>query len=69
MSDDSDNRPHRDESAVWSLVSTLVAGPVVWGGVGFLVDRATDSRIWTPIGLAVGFVLGFYIVYVRHGRG
>ncbi|GGP46052.1 hypothetical protein [Saccharothrix coeruleofusca] len=69
MSDKSDKTPRRGDGAVWSIIGTLVSGPAVWGGIGFLIDRATDSRVWTPIGLAVGFVTGFYIVYVRHGRG
>ncbi|MCP2166936.1 AtpZ/AtpI family protein [Goodfellowiella coeruleoviolacea] len=68
MSDKPDKERHLGEADGWSIVSTLVAGPVVWGAVGYLIDKATDSSLWTPIGLAVGFVAGFYIVYVRHVR-
>ncbi|MCP2260295.1 putative F0F1-ATPase subunit (ATPase_gene1) [Streptoalloteichus tenebrarius] len=69
MSDETDKTTSTGDGDVWRLISTLVAGPVVWGGIGYLVDWANDSRIFLPIGLGFGFVLGFYIVYVRHGRG
>ncbi|WP_199439271.1 hypothetical protein [Umezawaea beigongshangensis] len=68
MSDKSDKPPLKGEADGWSIVSTLLAGPILWGAVGYLVDMATDGRIWTPIGLSVGFVASFYIVYVRHVR-
>lgn len=56
---------HRGESQVWGLISTLVGGPVVWAGIGFGIDRLLDTSVFTPIGLVVGFVTSFYIVYVK----
>lgn len=58
------------ESEVWGMISTLLAGPVMWGLVGFLADRLVDpSRsVFTAIGVVVGFVTSFYIVYVKFGR-
>jgi F0F1-type ATP synthase assembly protein I len=42
---------------------------LVWGGVGWLVDRwlGTDS-VFLVIGLLVGFAASMYLVYVRYGR-
>ena len=53
---------------VWGLISTLVAGPAVWGGIGYLVDRAADTSVFTAVGVVVGFVTSFYLVYVRTSR-
>ena len=53
---------------VWGLISTLVAGPAVWGGIGYLVDRAADTAVFLPVGVAVGFVTSFYVVYVKTSR-
>jgi len=53
---------------VWGLISTLVAGPAVWGAIGYGVDRLTDTEVFVPIGVVVGFVTSFYIVYAQHGR-
>ena len=50
---------------VWGLISTLVAGPAVWGAVGFGVDRLADTAVFTPVGVVVGFLTSFYIVYAK----
>ena len=56
---------HEGESQVWGLISTLVGGPAVWGGIGYGVDRLLDTSAFTPVGVVVGFVTSFYIVYVK----
>jgi ATP synthase protein I len=57
------------EDMAWGIVSTLVAGPIVWGGVGALVDNVVNtSRVFLPLGVVVGFIVSFYIVYVRFGK-
>lgn len=70
MGDQSDDthRDHRGESAVWSIMGTLLGGPALYGGIGYGVDRLAGTSVFVPIGIVVGFVLGFYIVYVRYGR-
>ena len=56
---------HEGESLVWGLISTLVGGPAVWGGIGYGVDRLLDTSAFLPVGVVVGFVTSFYIVYVK----
>ena len=56
---------HEGESQVWGLISTLVGGPAVWGAIGYGVDRLLDTSVFLPIGVVVGFVTAFYIVYVK----
>ncbi len=57
------------EDVAWSAIGTLLSGPIVWGGVGMLVDRwAGTGRAFTAIGFVVGSLTAFYIVYVRFGR-
>ncbi len=56
---------HEGESQVWGLISTLVGGPAVCGGIGYGVDRLLDTSAFLPIGVVVGFVTSFYIVYVK----
>ena len=50
---------------VWGLISTLVAGPAVWGAVGYGIDRAADTPFFTPAGVVVGFVTAFYVVFTK----
>jgi hypothetical protein len=54
----------------WAVVSTLVAGLLTVGGLGFVADLAFDTgRVLTGIGFVVGGVCGTYIVYLRFGKG
>ena len=56
---------HEGESQVWGLISTLVGGPAVWGAIGYGVDQGLGTAAFLPIGVVVGFVTSFYIVYVK----
>jgi F0F1-type ATP synthase assembly protein I len=54
----------------WSITSTLIAGMLAWGGIGYLVDRVTGlHQVFLPIGIILGGAGGVYIVYLRYGRG
>lgn len=54
----------------WAITSTLLAGMLVWGGIGFLVDRLVwSSRVFTAIGVVLGAAGATYLVYLRYGRG
>jgi ATP synthase protein I len=54
----------------WSITSTLIAGMVAWGGIGYLVDRLVGfHEVFLPIGIILGGAGGVYIVYLRYGRG
>ena len=54
----------------WGATATLLAGILVWGGIGYLVDRlAGTGQLFTAIGLLLGAGGGIYLVYVRYGRG
>ena len=58
------------EGQVWSMIGTLVSGPAVWGGIGYLADQWFGfERTLTAIGVIVGFLTSLYIVYIRYGRG
>jgi ATP synthase protein I len=54
----------------WAVLSTLVAGMLLLGGLGYLIDRLVDVRaVFTAVGIVLGAGLGIYIVYLRYGRG
>ena len=53
----------------WALTGTLLAGILVWGGAGYLVDRLVGLRwLFLPIGMLVGAGASIYLVYLRYGR-
>lgn len=54
----------------WAITSTLIAGMLVVGGLGFVGDRilGTDPLL-TGIGIVAGGAVGVYVVYLRFGKG
>ena len=54
----------------WSITATMLGGILVWGGVGFLVDRlAGTPRVFTALGFVLGAAGAMTIVYLRYGKG
>lgn len=60
--------PNGGESIVWHIMGTLLAGPVLYGLIGFGVEKLTGFSFGIPLGIFVGFVLSGYIIYTRYGR-
>jgi F0F1-type ATP synthase assembly protein I len=54
----------------WAITSTLIAGILAWGGLGYLADRLIGTpRVFTALGMVLGAAGGIYLVYVKYGRG
>ncbi|GGM18047.1 AtpZ/AtpI family protein [Nakamurella endophytica] len=51
----------------WAVMTTLLSGFVLWGGIGWLLDRWFGTHFLTPVGLMVGMALGIYAVVARFG--
>ena len=68
-------RPQRDDAwsgmgIGWAITSTLIAGMLLMGGLGYLVDALFGTeRVFTGMGFVLGAALGVYAVYLRYGRG
>jgi F0F1-type ATP synthase assembly protein I len=68
MSQDGQDQPDPQHIG-WSIVSYLLSGILVWGGVGWLLDRWIGTEaLFTVIGILGGCGLGIYLGYVRFGR-
>jgi len=52
----------------WAVLSTLISGFVVFGGIGWLLDRWWDTHLMVPIGVIVGMALSIYAVVMQFGR-
>jgi len=46
----------------------MMAGIVVWGGIGWLVDLWLDTTFVKAIGVIVGVVASIYLVVVRYAK-
>ena len=60
--------PDRQSNDAWNAVGYLLAGLIVYGGIGYAVDRWLGTKYWTLLGLLLGGALGVYLVHVRYGR-
>lgn len=64
--DESAQRSFAD--AAWSIPGYLMSGMMVYGGIGWLLDRWLGLSALFPIGILLGLGLALYLVYVRYGR-
>jgi ATP synthase protein I len=54
----------------WAIISTLAAGMLILGGLGYVLDRISDTGAGlTAVGIVLGAASGIYIVYLRYGKG
>jgi uncharacterized membrane protein len=59
----------RETGTAWSVIGTLLAGILAWGGIGGLIDLLAGFRwLFLPTGMVVGVVTAIYMVYLRYGR-
>jgi F0F1-type ATP synthase assembly protein I len=64
--DDGQNPP--DTGMGMTAVSYLLAGMLVWGGIGWLVDHYVGTKgIFAGIGAVVGIAGGVYLIVRRLG--
>ena len=60
--------PLPPRGAGYTVLSYLIAGIVVYGGIGWLVGRAVHSAALFPIGMLTGLVISIGLVIHRYGR-
>jgi F0F1-type ATP synthase assembly protein I len=68
----SESGPEREPSGrgaemVWSIIGTLIAGVLAWGGIGWLLDRWLGTRYLVAVGVVVGMAGAFYLIVKRYG--
>ncbi|MFC4564506.1 hypothetical protein ACFO4E_21815 [Nocardiopsis mangrovi] len=52
-----------------TVVSYLLGGLAVWGGAGWLADRALGfETVFLPIGLVLGLVGSIYLIITQYVR-
>jgi F0F1-type ATP synthase assembly protein I len=55
-------------AAGWSVLSYLISGPLVYGGLGWLLDWWLGTEVFLPVGLVAGMALSFYAIWLRYVR-
>jgi F0F1-type ATP synthase assembly protein I len=62
------NNSKNEENALWSIVGYLLSGLLIWGGIGWGIDRWLDTSYFLLIGLLLGAGASVYLVWLRFGR-
>ncbi|WBQ07407.1 hypothetical protein [Kribbella sp. CA-293567] len=69
MSQPEDPKPTPNTSGDgWRVLSYLIGGIVVYGGIGFGLDRWLDTPFFLPLGIIVGAGLTIAMLLFRYGR-
>jgi len=58
--------PRADEG--WRVFSSMIAGMVFYGGLGWLVGHFTGISILFPLGMILGIVLSIVMIIFRFTR-
>jgi ATP synthase protein I len=64
-----DQRPAEHGSHTgWTVVSYLLTGMLLYGGIGWLLGRWFEVPMLFPIGMLVGLALSTAMIIFRFGR-
>lgn len=54
-------------NVAWSIVSLLLSGILVWGGIGWFLDRQAGTSLFLPLGILLGAAGAMFLVIRRFG--
>ncbi|MGO0574911.1 hypothetical protein [Ornithinimicrobium panacihumi] len=52
----------------YAVIGYLLAGPLGFGLVGWLLDWLLDTSFLLPVGVLFGMALSMYTIWLRYGR-
>lgn len=61
-------QPPRPADDGWRVFSSMIAGMVFYGGLGWLIGHWTGISILFPLGMILGIVLSVLLVVFRYTR-
>ena len=59
--------PRSNDGDGFAVLAYMVAGLLLYGGLGWLGDWYFDTSFLLPLGLVLGFGLGLYLVVKHYG--
>ncbi|MFF0342401.1 hypothetical protein [Kribbella sp. NPDC004875] len=67
MSEHQDPKPSPGGGDGWRVLSYLIGGVVVYGGIGFLLDRLFGTQFLVLVGIVLGAGLTILLLHFRYG--
>jgi len=69
MTQDHKNLGRRgEENAFWTILGYMISGLIIWGGIGWGLDRWLGTEYFLMGGLLLGMGSALYLVWLRFGR-
>ena len=50
-----------------TVLAYLITGPLLFGGIGWLLDRALGTTFLVAVGAVLGMALSLYTIWLRYG--
>ena len=51
----------------YGALSYIVAGPLLYGGLGWVADHLLGTIFFLPLGVVGGLALSVFVIYKRYG--
>jgi ATP synthase protein I len=68
MSENQDPKPSPPNSGDgWRVLSYLIGGVLLYGGIGFGLDRLFGTEFLLPVGIVLGAGLTILLLHFRYG--
>jgi len=59
--------PGDEANRAWRAFAYLLTGPLVYGGIGWLLDSWFGTEFLLPVGIVGGMALSLYLIWFRYG--
>lgn len=60
--------PRPRESDGWAIMSYMIAGMILYGGIGWLVGHWTGISVLFPVGMILGLAFSIILIIYRVTR-
>ena len=57
----------RESNSAWKAVAYLISGPLIYGGLGALLDHWLGTTWLVGAGIVGGMALSLYLIWFRYG--
>jgi ATP synthase protein I len=66
--DKSHRAAQNDDRALWTIVGYLISGLLIWGGIGFGLDKWLGTHFLMILGMLAGLGASLYLIWLRFGK-
>ncbi len=61
-------KPRNEDNVLWTIMGYLLSGMLIWGGIGWGLDKWLGTQFLVIIGLLAGTLASLGLVWMRFGR-